>query len=274
MGSLAKLYNVGKFGRVLSVLLPRVNRSLSDAGNLQAEKKRPASAFASFYREKQGLLKENNPKLSQTELMKLASSMWNNQSQSTRQQFKNEYERKMAEYREDIPQVPKRPAPPYILFFKEKNRLFQSGYPSVVERARKMGSMWNELPESKKEEYREAYTRKLHEFNENLSEEEIELLQQKRKAKNAKREKRDVRRYGKQALKRKPKNPITNAFNLFIRDHASEVPREENIFKYLSEKWHKLLEDEKLMYKERLNDEAEAYNEKLRAWKSKYDKYQ
>lgn len=37
--------------------------------------------------------------------MKLASSMWNNQSQSTRQQFKNEYERKMAEYREDIPQV-------------------------------------------------------------------------------------------------------------------------------------------------------------------------
>lgn len=37
MGSLAKLYNVGKFGRVLSVLLPRVNRSLNDAGNLQAE---------------------------------------------------------------------------------------------------------------------------------------------------------------------------------------------------------------------------------------------
>jgi len=183
------LLNNGKFitGRLPALIWSNV-RCFGDE-NIK-ENKRPASAFAMFFKEKHPVLKRDNPLMTPTDLMRLASNLWKNQSLSNQEHFKTEYEERLQIYKQSIKEIPKRPATPYILFFKEKNLLLSNDYPNVVERAKQCGYMWQNLSDAEKHKYRETYEMALEQYNENLTEEDKQNIQEKKDSKKKRKAKK------------------------------------------------------------------------------------
>ena len=142
-------------------------------------------------------------------------------------------------------------------------------YPNVLERTKKTGEMWKELSEHEKSRYKEEYEREMNEFYENLTEEDKEAIQTRKESLSSQREKRNIRKYGKEAWREKPKVGPANSYIEYIRQQTPRVPKGENPFVYLSKTWKELGESEKEKYKVMALQTAEEERKRLSEWEEK-----
>jgi len=142
-------------------------------------------------------------------------------------------------------------------------------YPNVLERTKKTSEMWKELSEHEKSRYKEEYEKDKNEFFENLTEEDKEAIQTRKESLSSQREKRNIRKYGKEAWREKPKVGPVNSYIEYIREQTPSVPKGENHFVYLSKTWKELSEYEKEKYKEMALQTAEEERRKLSEWEEK-----
>jgi len=69
---------------------------------LKVVTKRPASPFALFFQEKSKSLKQENPQMSQKDIMKIASGMWRNSATYEQQRYKDMFEDNLSTYRKTV----------------------------------------------------------------------------------------------------------------------------------------------------------------------------
>ena len=98
-------------------------------------------------------------------------------------------------------------------------------------------------------------------------------MQQKRQSLNDRKKRKEVRRFGKEALKERPKSPPNNSFAWFVRENAAAVPAKENVFIHLSEKWRNMDDEQKLKYKEKLNESLQMFKRETAEWEEKHDRH-
>lgn len=153
----------------------------------------------------------------------------------------------------------------------EQSELLRYQYPNVIERTRKVGEIWKDLPEYEKAQYRDTYNRQLSEYLENLTEEDKQVIQERKDYLSLRRERQNIRRYGKEAWKDKPKTQIANSYIEYIRENMESVPKDQNAFVYLSQTWKELSEGEKLKYKERANEIVEQRRAEISEWEEKHN---
>lgn len=264
MGTLVKVFkgfpNLGFYARI-STSASILNRS--------NEIKRPASPFAIFFQEKSKNLKMENPELSQREIMKLASELWKSSASFEQQRYRDLYEDRMHAYKQDLKVPPKRPVNPYIRFYMDNNDSLSVIYPNILDRSKKTSEMWQNLSDFEKSRYRMDYDKELSKFKENLTEEDKIAMQNRKEALNTRREKQNIRKYGKEAWRERPKMISLNSYTEYVREQTPNVPKGENTFKYLSQTWKQLSEAEKLKYREIALKHAENEREKLSEWEEK-----
>jgi len=265
------------FSKQLSVCIVRSLSSVVVTDSEKTEGKRPAGPFVLFVQSKSSGLRAANPDLRMTDIAKLAATMWK-ECGDTQQQFKKIYKDKIIEYKlnkESLPKVPRRPAPPFVQFYSDKNRILRYSYPSITQRTKKASQMWNNLSIMEKQRYKTAYKFKLITYTDNLSDEEKQEMKDKKLAGTAKRQQQDVRRYGKRAMADRPAASRMNQWSMFIREKACEEQGSlgrGTMMKSLGEKWKTLSLIEKNLYKEKALDANKAYDKVFEEWQMKNDR--
>lgn len=169
-------------------------------------------------------------------------------------------------------EVPKRPSPPFVQFVNDRNQTLQNQYPDIRERVKHASQLWKNLAMVEKQRYTATYKNKMNEYTNNLSQEDLDLIQEKKDAKTAKQQKSDVRRYGKVALKERPVAPVKSAYNMFVKDKAGAITDTKNFMKIAGEQWRNLPIHQKAVYHRKIEDSSKAYEKELADWKEKYDK--
>lgn len=111
----------------------------------------------------------------------------------------------------------------------------------------------------------------LNDYLENLTEEDKQILRNRREDLRTRRERQNIRRYGKEAWKERPKAQVANAYIEYIRSNMSAVPKDQNAFAYLSQTWRELSDDEKLKYKGMADVIAERQRVEVAEWQEKHD---
>ena len=112
----------------------------------------------------------------------------------------------------------------------------------------------------------------LNSFTDNLSQEDSDLIQERKEALNSKREQREIRRYGKIALKERPRSPILNPFSMFVKEKAGEIVKNENFLKHIGQQWRSMSAAEKMVYKQKVSDAVKTYEKDLVEWQEKHDR--
>lgn len=75
------------------------------------------------------------------------------------------------------------------MFYKEQSILLQQDYPSILDRAKHCGRLWQNLPDYEKSKYRAAYDERMKAYSKNITEEEKKLLKERRDAKKKRKRK-------------------------------------------------------------------------------------
>ena len=136
----------------------------------------------------------------------------------------------------------------------------------MKERLKVISAMWKDLPEWEKEKYKNTHAQQMKEYNENLTDEDKNLIRNRRENLNKMREKRNIKRYGKENWAERPRVTQVNGYTLFLRDHKGSGD-----IKNLSEKWKQLSEEEKSVYKEKASELKEKQREVFAAWKAQHE---
>lgn len=152
----------------------------------------------------------------------------------------------------------------------EQSDFLRQNYPNVIDRSRKVSEMWRELPEQEKEHYKSTYNKHLNEFLENLTEEERQSIQERKEYLSMRRERQNIRKYGKEAWKEKPKVTPANPYIEFIRYNMSSVPKDQNAFVYLGKIWTNLDDESKVKYQEMADKAAKQQRLIVTEWEEKH----
>jgi len=265
MGTIIKIFrDIPKLNH-----LARISTSVITPTTVKNEVKRPPSPFALFFQEKWQNLKTDNPEMNQNDLMKLASNMWKNSGSYEQQRYRDIFDDKMSTYKQSVKTPPKRPINSYIRFYMDNLDSLSVIYPNVTDRSKKTAEMWKNLSDFEKAKYKREYERDLGEFIQNLTDEDKELIQNRRQSLNDQRERRAIKKYGKAAWNEKPKVGAPNSYIAYIREHSALVPKGENSFVYLSKSWKELSDSEKSVYQEKADQLFELEQQKLSEWEAK-----
>ena len=147
-----------------------------------AAPKRPGSAYMIYAQSIRRQLMDQNPDNKVTQIAKLCGEHWRNLSENEKEPFKEQYQKKMEEFKllkqefnKTLP--PKRPAGPFLLFIKDVRQSFKERYPelSTIEITKKMSEQWSSMSFEEQNHYVSTYKRELGEWKSKMSEHDSPL---------------------------------------------------------------------------------------------------
>ena len=179
----------------------------------------------------------------------------------------------------DLPEKPKRPPSPWLLFLAERRDELkqQPEYEelTLMEMSKKISKEWRNFDELDKLPYKEKYEESLGDYKRRIKEYKTNLTaEDKRLLRNIKsNSKQDIRAFAKEFPK--PKYP-GNGYILFVKSCLRENPRnvDEDMKDWIREcarRWQSLDEEAKLTWNEQASPLMKKYREEQREWKDKYE---
>ena len=178
-----------------------------------------------------------------------------------------------------LPEKPKRPPSPWILFLSERrNQLkHQPEYEdlTLMEMTKKISEEWRSFDELDTIPYREKYNELLSSYKRRMEEYKTSLTpEEKRVLRSIKSDrKQDMRAFEKEFPK--PKYP-GNGYILFMKSCLKESPRSEDEdmkdwIRECAQRWQNLEEKTKLQLNEQASPLMRKYREEMKEWKDKYE---
>ena len=178
-----------------------------------------------------------------------------------------------------LPEKPKRPPSPWLLFLTERRKELQqqAAYEdlSLMEMSKRISEEWRNFDELDKIPYKEKYEESLGDYKRKMQEYKVNLTaDDKRILRSIKLEgKQDVRAFEKEFPK--PKYP-GNGYILFVKSSLRENPRAEDEdmkdwIRACARRWQNLDEETKLKLNDEVSPLMRKYREELREWKDKYE---
>ena len=126
--------------------------------------KKPVSTFFRFVRDQRSEIVKQNPGLSFGETSRLLSQTWKDLPYAQRQAYQAQYDEDLAKYEAEKAKIakeapPKRPAGPFIIFYRELREELMRENPSanIVVMSKAAASKWKMLDAETKEGYRRRY---------------------------------------------------------------------------------------------------------------------
>ena len=234
--------------------------------------KRPAGPFAAFASEQFQTVQRENPDAKPKEVFGLVAEKWKN---ADKERYKADFARKLREFNAPLRKVPHRPPTSFAMFVRDNFAQVTRENPesSPTEVVRIIAEEWKELSDQEREGLKEAYLnerreyeRRVMEFGEDLSEEELEFLRcfRGRQIDKLEKERRKLLKY--------PRKPAT-PFGLFLRAEketrgSGEQPKEW--LRRMGAAWRNLGDSEKDRYREQQQRAQDEYKGRVLDWERKH----
>lgn len=136
---------------------------------------RPLTAYILFFKSIRNEVQQQNPQLSNIQIMKEVAKKWKNLSEQERKPFVDKYNIAYEKYWTEKKNLeanlpPKRPCSSFLIFANEIRSSICKENPDLpaTEIAKLIGKKWNALNNNEKNHYREIYQQNLKEYNRNL----------------------------------------------------------------------------------------------------------
>ncbi|CAG9856349.1 unnamed protein product [Phyllotreta striolata] len=175
-----------------------------------------------------------------------------------------------------IPEKPKKPLTPYLQFVTEKRKDLVKDNPNLkaTEVIKKLSTEWKSVNEAQKDKYKEKYLREVEkydnailQYNSNLSQEQVRVLEEANAEKKKQKQKRKTTKLNKETGK--PKRPL-GPYLLYLKEQGKIRNISHNeLLVALKGEWGLLSETAKKKYRDEFEKEMVKYEEELLNWEKK-----
>jgi len=177
-----------------------------------------------------------------------------------------------------IPERPKKPLTAFFAFMVDKRPIFEKEHPGLPNTAlvKKISEEWKILSTEAKAKYEEhakrsrvEYDHEILAYEESLTPDQQRVLKELREEQLEEKKRRKIKKESKE--EGKPKRPASS-FGIFLKEFTQshrEGKSFNEVIKEIKDKWTKLPESEKNIYKAEFEKNRVEYEKNLKAWENR-----